>query len=183
MTIYRMNFAGLVAATSGKGLWSSAVRAVTVHQLELEVEEHYDDPSFTLAALFTRNQWSTDKHGLIYTDPQWLREFKACLVEAGFSKKAVKSIEYTEQGMQGDDYVSLSCGELFAAEFINSRQCYGKRGASKVSAEFKKRIASMNTGAAANLNHPARPAKSQIASLGPISDAIGKIATEKRKKR
>jgi hypothetical protein len=47
------------------------------------------------------------KDGLIYTDPQWLMELRQYLREDGFSEEAVLALDYSEQGMQGDDYVSL----------------------------------------------------------------------------
>lgn len=44
-----------------------------------------------------------DRGGLIYSDPMWIKEFNQFLNDHG---EAIE-FNYTEQGMQGIDYVSL----------------------------------------------------------------------------
>ena len=50
------------------------------------------------------------KHGLIYTDRQFLRELRAFLDAHGLPGA---DVDYSEQGMQGDNYVSLDIGKDF----------------------------------------------------------------------
>jgi len=100
----------LVCHTDGMGLWSKAERAVSTSRIKLKIWKIYEYSGLyvTLDVYFPRKSWNTEKHGLIYTDDKWLAEFrKQFAVE--FPKLAwlAKNIDYTEQGMQGDSYVSL----------------------------------------------------------------------------
>jgi hypothetical protein len=55
---------------------------------------------------------------LIYTDKLWLREFKAGLRDTGLSIKATQNVGYSEQGMQGNDYVSMDVGPTFYKSWL-----------------------------------------------------------------
>jgi len=106
------------AATDGTGLWSRHKTTVTVKELQVHrLGRHEDRISGELRAFFPVKEWNTRKHGLIYTDRGWLKEFRNKLIENGFSKKAANSVSYSEQGMQGDNYVSLDAGNEFIKEF------------------------------------------------------------------
>lgn len=130
--------------TSGNGMWSNHARPVMITKLELEGDfEAGFDPNFGLSAVFPRRQWDVDKHGLIYADVAWLAQFRERLVEAGFSADAVASLQFTEHGMQGRDYVSLDCSPKFAAEFVASRECRTRRGDSLTSKELTKSLAEL----------------------------------------
>jgi len=102
-------------STNGKGLWSVDTRSVPITKIVLEVGElsaHFYDFSLYLPvyvnAYFTKKDWNTDKHGLIYTDALWLKDFKKQFAKQFPSLAwAANKIDYTEQGMQGDNYVSL----------------------------------------------------------------------------
>jgi hypothetical protein len=59
---------------------------------------------------FNTADWDVNKEGLIYTDKEFLHELNAFLVEQGLS-----TVTYSEQGMQGDDYVSLDVEDEFLA--------------------------------------------------------------------
>lgn len=52
---------------------------------------------------FDETSWNIDTDGLIYTDPQWLSELNTFLQGKGFDE----TLDYTEAGMQGRNYVSL----------------------------------------------------------------------------
>lgn len=93
--------------TSGNCLWSDEEREVKVTGLAL-LSWNEDDPEFSgneLRICFDTRSWNTSRHGLIYTDKGWMRELVAHLNQLGFPGKAV---DYTEQGRQGDNYVSCS---------------------------------------------------------------------------
>jgi len=102
--------------TDGCGLWSN-------HKTVVHLKSYTLLPCSRalgeLRVYFNRRDWSTKKHGLIYTDKLFLRELKAQLLREGFSEKAVRGVHYSEQGMQGDDYVSLDAGESFTTEYMS----------------------------------------------------------------
>lgn len=98
--------------TSGDGLWSETKRKVKCTSIDIsEFEE--------LRVGFDTESWNIETDGLIYTDKGWLSEFRNYLQTFGFSPKAVKDVDYSEQGMQGDDYVSLDIGKSFLKEWNN----------------------------------------------------------------
>ena len=66
-----------------------------------------------LRVYFNTEDWNTSEHGLIYTDPKWIEELRADLVQAGYPPGAVGDIDYSEQGMQGVNFVSLDAGSAF----------------------------------------------------------------------
>ena len=97
--------------TAGNGLWSGEERAVTVTNMQLGYVA--DDLDFgELCVKFDRRSWDVNEHGLIYTDKMFLRELRAFLDAHGLPGS---DVDYSEQGMQGDDYVSLDIGEKFLA--------------------------------------------------------------------
>ncbi len=101
--------------TDGRGLWSDVVKPVEHLRVELiEFEPNFGE----LRAYFHMGTWDISKHGLIYTDPKWLDEFQDMLKRHfGLSRAAVEDVDYSEQGMQGDNYVSLDVGRKFLIEF------------------------------------------------------------------
>ena len=98
--------------TSGDGLWSGVSKRVSITGVDigyLDEEANFGE----LRVYFDRRTWITERHGLIYTDTGFLKEFRASLMAAGFSKAAVDDITYSKQGMQRDDYVSCDVGKKF----------------------------------------------------------------------
>lgn len=96
--------------TVGDGYWSREARDVRITGLDVAYEN--DEGSFgELRVSFNPQDWDIDQHGLIYTDSQWIQELRAYL--AGFLGLDCSEIDYSEQGMQGDDYVSLDVEESF----------------------------------------------------------------------
>jgi len=108
----------MICSTKGDGHWSSEERAVITPKIQMEmdmgeVEEltPCEGPQMFIhiKAYFTKKTWRNDDHGLIYTDSKWLKDFRKQFTNQ-FPTLAwmVKGIDYTEQGMQGSNYVSLS---------------------------------------------------------------------------
>ena len=64
---------------------------------------------------FTANEWDVSVDGLIYTDKLFLQELRAYLQTIGFSESEANDVSYSEQGMQGDAYVSCDVGATFIA--------------------------------------------------------------------
>jgi len=100
--------------TAGSGLWTARCTPITHDRMEISYineESNFGE----LRVFFNVADWNIRKHGLIYTDYQWLREFKAFLSTIGYSDKAARGISYSEQGMQGENFVSL---DIIGADFI-----------------------------------------------------------------
>lgn len=107
--------------TNGKGLWSSCQKELVVSKMELHnvFRNATNRSKFAgeLRVFFSTKEWDINKLGLIYTDKSWLTELKHGLTNLGFSKQALSCITYSEQGMQGNNYVSLDAGSDFIKEF------------------------------------------------------------------
>ena len=86
--------------TNGKGYWSNTAKAVRIVDMRLGYVSDEEDFA-ELCVYFNTGDWDVNKLGLIYTDKQFKAELNAFLAEQGLG-----SAEYSEQGMQGDDYVS-----------------------------------------------------------------------------
>jgi hypothetical protein len=87
--------------TNGRGYWSRAVKAVRIVDMQLGYVS--DEKDFgELCVYFNTEDWDVNTDGLIYTDKQFKQELNAFLVAQGLC-----AVEYSEQGMQGDNYVSL----------------------------------------------------------------------------
>lgn len=103
--------------TAGDGYWSDAARGVTVTKLALPYVNDEEDFG-ELRVYFDTATWDCNEYGLIYTDSQFLAELRAALMATGFSAAAAGDVEYSEQGMQGDNYVSCDVGEAFIKEWL-----------------------------------------------------------------
>ena len=102
--------------TSGGGYWSNTKTAVEITGLQLSYTN--DELDFgELRVFFNTTTWDTHKDGLIYTDKQFMRELKELLVLGGFDSS---DVSYSEQGMQGDTYVSCDVGECFINTFMQN---------------------------------------------------------------
>ena len=100
--------------TNGMGYWSRTVAAVEITGLQLAYIN--DELDFgELRVYFNKATWDVNKQGLIYTDKQFMRELKELLVQKGFD---TSDVSYSEQGMQGDTYVSCDVGQRFISAFV-----------------------------------------------------------------
>jgi len=97
--------------TSGTGYWSGDIKAVEITNMKIGYCNEEKDFG-ELRVYFNTDTWNTEDSGLIYTDKQFLRDLTHFLIEHNLAL----DVEYSEQGMQGDDYVSLDVG----AKFISS---------------------------------------------------------------
>jgi hypothetical protein len=99
----------VIMHTAGNGLWSGEERAVRITDMKLGYVS--DELDFgELQVKFDRRTWDVKEHGLIYTDRQFMRELQAFLTEHGL---VGSDVSYSEQGMQGNDYVSCDIGKKF----------------------------------------------------------------------
>jgi hypothetical protein len=104
--------------TDCTGLWANyealakaGITTLTVRP-EMEIldfsyfEEEPPETDRKLALHFDPTVWDTSKYGLIYTDPVFEDAFEKWFHSLGFPPE-YGSPHYTEQGMQGDDHVSM----------------------------------------------------------------------------
>lgn len=108
------------AKTDGSGFWNDRKRTVTITDIETTYNQDLDYDE--LRVYFTEKSWNTEIHGLIYTDRLWIQQFRKGLNDIGFSKKAIEDMEYSEQGMQGDNYVSMDVGSDFLIEWSKFKE-------------------------------------------------------------
>lgn len=102
--------------TAGDGLWSSVRTAVTIRGVELTVWQSAGASWGELRAYFDPQLWDTDTVGLIYTDSLWIEGWREWLALATpLAASAVAGVDYSEQGMQGADYVSMDADAVFVA--------------------------------------------------------------------
>jgi hypothetical protein len=98
----------VVFNTNGSGYWSRAAKAVRI--VDMQISWVSDDKEYgELCVYFNTEDWDVNKEGLIYTDNLFLLQLQMFLDEHGLSA----NVNYSEQGMQGDDYVSLDVGKTF----------------------------------------------------------------------
>ena len=100
--------------TNGHGYWSRKATAVTVEALDLQYITN-DKDFGELCVHFNTNDWDTKTDGLIYTDKKFMAELRVYLQTVGFTLAEAKDVSYSEQGMQGDSYVSCDVGAKFIA--------------------------------------------------------------------
>lgn len=97
-------------SVAGTGYWSDRPARVTVTNIEFKPTGRVG----LLNVYFDTKDWLVERDGLIYTDPLFLHELKHLLVgQLGLSS----DIGYSEQGMQGDDYVNLDVGTEFVSKW------------------------------------------------------------------
>ena len=99
----------VVFGTCGDGYWSTTAKAVEIVDMQLGYVA--DERDFgELCVYFNTDTWDVERDGLIYTDSEFLDDLQNFLIKHGL---AGADVSYSEQGMQGDNYVSLDVGEAF----------------------------------------------------------------------
>lgn len=90
--------------TSGMGLWSEAVKEVICNGFSVPYANEEVDFG-ELRVYFDTETWNVNEDGLIYTDPAFLAAIRMAM--------GTNDIEYSEQGMQGANFVSFDVGSEF----------------------------------------------------------------------
>ena len=99
--------------TNGKGYWSRTAKSV--HIVDMRIGYISDEKDFgELCVYFNTQDWNVNTDGLIYTDSLFMKELQVFLNVYGLPGS---DVSYSEQGMQGDDYVSCDVGEEFIAKW------------------------------------------------------------------
>ena len=99
----------LECQTDGSGWWTDHRASVHGH-LSIKRKSSYAKARF----YWKTGDWYIPKFGLIYTDSGFLSSLRKQLTKHGFN--LTSHIDYSEQGMQGDDYVDLDTSLAFADE-------------------------------------------------------------------
>lgn len=90
--------------TSGTGYWSDKVKTVRCIGYSVPYTNEGNDFG-ELRVYFDMETWDVDEDGLIYTDDAFLAAIRLAFDCNG--------IDYSEQGMQGTNYVSFDVGAEF----------------------------------------------------------------------
>ena len=97
-----------ILSTCGDGYWSNVAKPVLVTDMQLGYVN--DEGDFgELRVYFDTEFWDVNVDGLIYTDSQFYADLQQLIKQQGL----VVDLCYSEQGMQGDNYVSLDVGKEF----------------------------------------------------------------------
>jgi hypothetical protein len=104
--------------TCGDGYWSNIAKEVFVENIAMFITTDEDGCDGDLQAYFTEETWN-DSYGLIYTDSAFLDCVHTALIKAGISIEAAEDVSYSEQGMQGDTYVSMDAYAL--GDYVRAR--------------------------------------------------------------
>ncbi len=94
--------------TIGDGYWSEVSKPVRI--TDMQIGYINDERDFGELRVYFDKTWDVRKDGLIYTDSLFLEELRSFLNTNGL---AGDDVDYSEQGMQGDNYVSLDVGKPF----------------------------------------------------------------------
>jgi hypothetical protein len=97
----------------GDGLWSDKETIVDITAI---LPDTVRDKYITFMVFF--ENWNVDEDGLIYTDKTFKEDFRNHLIYLGLNPEVAARISYTEQGMQGDDYVSMETDDNRFAEWM-----------------------------------------------------------------
>ncbi len=105
--------------TCGDGYWSDVAKPVEITNMRLGYVN--EDKDFgELRVYFDKGTWDVNEDGLIYTDSQFYVELQKFIAEQGL----IVDLCYSEQGMQGDDYVSLDVGKDFLDSWYKKFQIF-----------------------------------------------------------
>ena len=106
------------AETNGISYWNKVSKRVRltkiVFNLELTPTLEFDDEYmfFDMNVFFAKNSWDISKDGLIYTDEGFIEEFRNILINLGFKPEVASDVYYSEQGMQGENWVNFDSCEM-----------------------------------------------------------------------
>lgn len=108
-------FTNTFLSTNGSGYWSTRQTAVKISAMNVSYIN--EDRDFgELRVYFDTRTWDVNTDGLIYTDKNFISSLRQLLNDMGH---AGEDVSYSEQGMQGSDYVSLDIGQEFLQNWVS----------------------------------------------------------------
>ncbi len=114
----------LVFQTAGDGYWSSRQARVRILGIDIPYLDESETDFAEMVVSFDLQDWDPEKDGLIYTDSRFIADLRNYFIENGFSQEAVEALDYSEQGMQGEDYVSLDANGEFLRQWRLFNEIY-----------------------------------------------------------
>jgi hypothetical protein len=87
------------------GIWGHSDKKIDIKIKSVEFDPYNELKYNWLCLELYINKSIQYKHGLVYTNETFLKGIQTLITKAGLKGK---DIAYTEQGMQRDDYVSMS---------------------------------------------------------------------------
>ena len=100
--------------TDGNGYWTNVAKEVFVDKMGIAYLNDENDFG-ELRVYFDTADWDVREDGLIYTDNLFLDTLKSYMLDLGYD---ASDVSYSEQGMQGENYVSLDVGPKFINSFM-----------------------------------------------------------------
>jgi hypothetical protein len=106
----------MACGVAGDGYYTE--RQCVVHGvLECEELSWGRDENWAMAN-FHLDEWDTIEDSLIYSDSLFVKDLRENLRQLGF--KHYPEIDYSEQGMQGENFVNLDCTDNLVQEVIKA---------------------------------------------------------------
>ena len=96
-------------------------RIVPIYRVVLELPIEQNDIG-GLRAFFKVNCWRVNRDGLIYGNDFWLNDFRRNLGNAMGVKFHDDDLEYSEQGLQGNNYVHLDVSSEATKFFLTGNK-------------------------------------------------------------
>jgi len=98
----------------GNGLWSAENCPDQFNVVSMSINYCSDEYNHgELQVVFDDKLWIVEEHGLIYTDDTAEEGIRSMLLDLGITGH----VNYSEQGMQGQDYISLDVDADFLASY------------------------------------------------------------------
>lgn len=110
-----------VLHTDGFGYWTKKSKFVRITEFELAYVTDENDFG-ELRVYFDQRDWNVGYDGLIYTDQLFIKQLKAFFK---LHNIPTEDVSYSEQGMQGSNYVSLDVGAEFIQSYLNEKDKLG----------------------------------------------------------
>lgn len=103
---------------NGHGLWYYG----QPRKYDCVVHVHFDEENaHALRIYVVPKGYKPDKVGLIYTDEGFLKDIKEFFKALGMP--AWSEVDYSEQGMQGDNYIDMEVYSKKAVKWVKDRCC------------------------------------------------------------
>jgi hypothetical protein len=102
-----------ILSTNGSGYWSEVAKDVKVIGYDLAYVDE-DNEFGELRVYFDTKTWDCNEDGLIYTDRKFKAQLMDLMTRLGFDGE---DIDYSEQGMQGSNFVSFDVCESFIKSY------------------------------------------------------------------
>ncbi len=101
------------------GRYAKCAKRLICNFLSLDIFFNGEYLQGKLKVFYDTFVWRGFIDGLIYTDVLFLKSVRNYFVRIGITEKHINGIEYSEKGMQGDNYVSFDLNHDFVVSFVD----------------------------------------------------------------